>query len=62
MHLHFLFTVYVLGRKSEGSLYNEALASMDTHGSFDPTDATGFINIQALRLKEYHRVSSQNKQ
>lgn len=34
---------------------------MDTHGAFDPTDATGFINIQALRLKEYHRVSNQSQ-
>lgn len=52
----FGFLVVVLGRFSEISLYNEDLVSMDRHSNFSPADATGFINIQALRLKEYHRT------
>ncbi|XP_039201092.1 argininosuccinate synthase [Crotalus tigris] len=48
--------VYVLGRESPQSLYNEELVSMDVQGSYEPLDATGFININSLRLKEYHRL------
>lgn len=56
----FFFAVTILGRSSEVSLYNEDLVSMDKHSTFSPIDATGFINIQALRLKEYHRFTSQS--
>lgn len=48
-------SVTVLGRSSNTSTYNEDLVSMDRHSTFSPQDATGFINIQALRLKEYHK-------
>ncbi|XP_070614753.1 argininosuccinate synthase [Erythrolamprus reginae] len=48
--------VYILGRESHQSLYNEELVSMDVQGSYEPSDATGFININSLRLKEYHRL------
>ncbi|XP_074042118.1 argininosuccinate synthase [Leptinotarsa decemlineata] len=51
--------VIVLGRSSKVSLYNEDLVSMDKHSSFVPGDATGFINIHAMRLKEYNNF--QNK-
>lgn len=27
---------------------------MDVHGSYTPQSATGFIDINATRLKEYH--------
>ncbi|XP_077161351.1 argininosuccinate synthase isoform X3 [Paroedura picta] len=47
---------YVLSRESHQSLYNEELVSMDIHGDYEPLDATGFININSLRLKEYHRL------
>ncbi|XP_058015299.1 argininosuccinate synthase [Ahaetulla prasina] len=50
--------VYILGRESRQSLYNQELVSMDIQGSYEPTDATGFININSLRLKEYHRLPS----
>lgn len=50
--------VYILGRESPHSLYNEELVSMDVQGDYEPADATGFININALRLKEYHRLQS----
>uniref|UniRef100_A0A8I5UNV7 Argininosuccinate synthase n=1 Tax=Pongo abelii TaxID=9601 RepID=A0A8I5UNV7_PONAB len=50
--------VYILGRESPLSLYNEELVSMNVQGDYEPTDATGFININSLRLKEYHRLQS----
>ncbi|XP_063000503.1 argininosuccinate synthase [Elgaria multicarinata webbii] len=48
--------VYILGRESSWSLYNKELVSMDVQGDYEPADATGFININSLRLKEYHRL------
>uniref|UniRef100_I3MHN0 Argininosuccinate synthase n=1 Tax=Ictidomys tridecemlineatus TaxID=43179 RepID=I3MHN0_ICTTR len=50
--------VYILGRESPLSLYNEELVSMNVQGDYEPLDATGFININSLRLKEYHRLQS----
>lgn len=50
-----LILVIILGRASKTSLYNADLVSMDKHIGFSPQDATGFINIQAIRLKEYQR-------
>ncbi|XP_053863809.1 argininosuccinate synthase [Malaclemys terrapin pileata] len=50
--------VYILGRESPRSLYNEELVSMNVQGDYEPSDATGFININSLRLKEYHRLQS----
>ncbi|KAM8796475.1 argininosuccinate synthase [Eudromia elegans] len=50
--------VYVLGRESPRSPYNEELVSMNVQGDYEPADATGFININSLRLKEYHRLQS----
>ncbi|KAL4709781.1 hypothetical protein ACJJTC_001235 [Scirpophaga incertulas] len=47
--------VIILARKSEISLYNQELVSMDVAGGFSPEDSTGFININALRLKEHAR-------
>ncbi|KAK2497107.1 hypothetical protein MC885_006687 [Smutsia gigantea] len=50
--------VYILSRESPLSLYNEELVSMNVQGDYEPLDATGFININSLRLKEYHRLQS----
>ncbi|KAL7622114.1 hypothetical protein AAE478_007616 [Parahypoxylon ruwenzoriense] len=45
---------YVLGRKSDASnLYSAEDASMDSLEGFSPMDTTGFIEIQAIRLKKY---------
>ena len=45
---------YVLGRSSTTSkLYSQEEASMDSLENFDPEDTTGFIKIQAIRLKKY---------
>ncbi|XP_075987671.1 argininosuccinate synthase [Anticarsia gemmatalis] len=53
--------VDILARTSPKSLYNQDLVSMDISGGFAPADSTGFINIHALRLKEYSRFANQNK-
>ena len=44
--------VTVAGRKSPKSLYDPKIASMEVEGStYDQSDATGFILLNALRLK-----------
>ncbi|KAK2819204.1 hypothetical protein Q5P01_024765 [Channa striata] len=48
--------VYILGRESPKSLYNEELVSMDVQGDYEPCDASGFIRINAVRLKEYQHL------
>ncbi len=43
--------VTVLGRRSPNSLYSEQLVTFEEDdGAYDQTDATGFINLQGLRL------------
>ncbi|WEW54941.1 argininosuccinate synthetase [Emydomyces testavorans] len=47
-------SVSVLGRSSETSkLYSPEQSSMDSLEDFQPTDTTGFIATQAIRLKAY---------
>ncbi|KAK2740184.1 argininosuccinate synthetase [Myotisia sp. PD_48] len=47
-------SVSVLGRSSETSkLYDPEQSSMDSLEDFQPTDTTGFIATQAIRLKAY---------
>jgi len=44
--------VTVVGRTSEHSLYDAAIASMEADGgAYDQADATGFIRLQALPLR-----------
>ena len=50
-------SVSLLGRDSPFSLYSAQDASFETHGSFSPRDAQGFITLQALRL----RLSAQRR-
>ncbi|ELR02025.1 Adenylosuccinate synthetase [Pseudogymnoascus destructans] len=46
--------VFILGRSSETEkLYSEEESSMDSLVDFSPVDTTGFININAIRLKKY---------
>lgn len=45
----------VIKRESPKSLYSQEIASMDQHGNYDQMDAKGFIKLQALRLKNYHK-------
>jgi len=45
---------YILGRSSETEkLYSEEESSMDSLLDFNPVAATGFIEINAIRLKKY---------
>ncbi|OAA65849.1 argininosuccinate synthase [Niveomyces insectorum RCEF 264] len=44
---------YVLGRSSDAKLYSLEESSMDTLVDFSPVDTSGFININAIRLKKY---------
>jgi len=41
----------VVGRKAPRSLYSEDIASFEEAGRYDQMDATGFIRLNALRLK-----------
>ncbi|RDW80237.1 argininosuccinate synthetase C-terminal-containing protein [Coleophoma cylindrospora] len=44
----------VLGRSSDTEkLYDESESSMDEIGDFDPAATSGFITVQAIRLKKY---------
>ncbi|KAI3547678.1 argininosuccinate synthase [Colletotrichum abscissum] len=44
---------YCLGRKSDEKLYSEEDASMDSLTTFDPSETSGFITINAIRLKKF---------
>ena len=41
----------VKGRESSTGLYDKKIASMDEEGGYDQTDASGFIKLNALRLR-----------
>lgn len=44
--------VIVVGRKSDNSLFSEKIATFeDDQGAYDQKDATGFIKLNALRLR-----------
>lgn len=43
--------VHVCGRRSPFSLYDSKVVSFDEAGGYDQTDATGFIKLNALRLR-----------
>lgn len=49
-------SVRVLGRSSPYSLYDEEGASMDQLGGFDPSWASGFIEISAIRGKKWAQI------
>jgi argininosuccinate synthase len=47
-----IFRIIVAGRKSPKSLYDPKIATMEAEkSSYDQSDATGFIRLNALRLK-----------
>jgi argininosuccinate synthase len=48
--------VMVRGRVSPNSLYDAAVASMEAGGSYDQTDAEGFLRIQGLPSRVQGRV------
>ena len=44
--------IIVVGRRSPKTLYEPKIATMEGHASaYDQSDATGFIRLNALRLK-----------
>ncbi|CAD6888568.1 unnamed protein product [Tilletia controversa] len=45
--------VIIEGRSSEELLYDEKFSSMDELGGYEPTDASGFVASQAIRIKRY---------
>lgn len=53
--------VFVIGRSSPTSLYNQKQSSMDVEGGFNAADSRGFININAIRLKAHHYVLRKSK-
>jgi argininosuccinate synthase len=48
--------ILVAGRQSPLSLYDEAIASMEGGGSYNQTDAEGFLRIQGLPIRVQGRV------
>ncbi len=49
--------VFVKGRVSPSSLYDEDLSSMDIEGGFDQKDSEGFIKINAIRLMAHNAIA-----
>ncbi|MBN1589061.1 MAG: argininosuccinate synthase, partial [Pirellulales bacterium] len=47
----------VAGRKSPNSLYDEGIATMEGGGSYNQTDAEGFLRIQGLPSRVQGRVN-----
>jgi argininosuccinate synthase len=43
--------IMVDGRQSPNNLYDEGIASMEGGGSYNQTDAEGFLRIQGLPLR-----------
>jgi len=53
----------VLGRWSDtAKLYDASESSMDEIGDFAPSDTTGFISVQAIRLKKYGKAKEEEGQ
>jgi argininosuccinate synthase len=49
--------IIVNRRSSPNSLYDEAIATMEGGGSYNQTDAEGFLRIQGLPSRVQARVS-----
>jgi argininosuccinate synthase len=49
--------VFMESRQSPNSLYDEGIATMEGGGSYDQTDAKGFLKIQGLPLRVQGRVT-----
>jgi len=53
--------VIILGRRSPNSLYQPQLVSFDQAGGYNQKDATGFINLNALRIRINALVNKEDK-
>jgi len=49
--------VIVEGRFSDEGLYDEKESSMDELGGFEPTDTSGFIQIESIRIKKWGQAN-----
>ena len=49
--------IAVASRRSPNSLYDEGIASMEGGGSYNQTDAEGFLRIQGLPSRVQGRVN-----
>jgi len=49
--------VVIEGRSSDEGLYDEKESSMDELGGFEPTDTTGFIEIESIRIKKWAQAN-----
>ncbi|GLB43371.1 putative argininosuccinate synthetase [Lyophyllum shimeji] len=49
--------VVIEGRESSEGLYDEQQSSMDELGGFEPTDTTGFIQIESIRIKKWAQAN-----
>jgi len=54
--------VVVEGRESSEGLYDEHESSMDELGGFEPTDTTGFIQIESIRIKKWAQANQRKGQ
>ncbi|KAG1808624.1 putative argininosuccinate synthase [Suillus subaureus] len=54
--------VVVIGRYSDEGLYDEHQSSMDELGGFEPTDTTGFIQIESIRIKKWGQANARKGQ
>jgi len=54
--------VIVEGRESSEGLYDEQQSSMDELGGFEPTDTTGFIQIESIRIKKWAQANIRKNQ
>ncbi|KAF8442301.1 argininosuccinate synthetase [Boletus edulis BED1] len=54
--------VVVEGRYSDEGLYDEHQSSMDELGGFEPTDTTGFIQIESIRIKKWAQANARKGQ
>jgi argininosuccinate synthase len=53
--------VFVVGRESTSSLYDQDLSSMDIEGGFNQQDSLGFIKINAIRLMAHNAIMNRKK-
>jgi argininosuccinate synthase len=49
--------VVIEGRSSDEGLYDEQESSMDELGGFEPTDTSGFIQIESIRIKKWAQAN-----
>ncbi|KAG9313317.1 argininosuccinate synthetase [Chiua virens] len=54
--------VIIEGRYSDEGLYDEHQSSMDELGGFEPTDTTGFIQIESIRIKKWAQANARKGQ